>query len=684
MLWISERFSPASLLPLFRRWPQLVAIALLVSISATVLLPTPAVMAQSTSQPAYETPFWLNPRQRTLSINLDKVLVPPSPGSRPIYTVQKQYGGSPQLQITFPGARLQPSLSARAFQLANGSSFGPVQLFQQQAYGQPYSQIVIPFQNEDHLEAVRLIPPNKANPMAIELQLPEAILSEETLSAARSFWDKVFNRGQENEKAATPGTRPGSEQPAQPVQPQPQAPSRQPSVLSPAEQAATRLAKQQRCEQEAKHPYTEVTGLNLDGEQITLSTDGHKTLSLQNTFTLTAPNRVVYDFAPARLADADVKRSLTGVSSRIRALRLAQFEKKTVRLVVETPDNQAFHLVYGRAGSQRVGVIPWLKETLPAWLGQQRMEALGNQNSLNKVGLGSVSGTASENRTYINLAPNSGQLDYWVHQQNNRLIVELANVPAPAKPIGFDTEGLPSVIRLVHGPAMWPGSTGSALVIETEGLPTNLAMEHPQQNPSSLLLSFESPTLLSQRPNGQQRQVKGLVVVDAGHGGKDQGASRNGVLEKTLNLQVAKLLEQELQKRGITVRMTRTTDKFLPLADISAFSNRVNPDVFVSIHHNASNSSAIYGLETYYYKSPSIPLAKAIHKRILDGLPVKDNNVRKAMFYVIHHTDAPAVLVELGYLSNSAELTRLQNPVAQQKAAAAIADGIVDYLKAQR
>ena len=103
--------------------------------------------------------------------------------------------------------------------------------------------------------------------------------------------------------------------------------------------------------------------------------------------------------------------------------------------------------------------------------------------------------------------------------------------------------------------------------------------------------------------------------------------------------------------------------------------------MFVSIHHNSSTDPSIAGLETYYYHYPSVALAKAVHASLVGALPVKDRGVRRAQFYVINHTTAPAILVEMGYVSNAGERAEVNTTARQKKSAEAIAEGIMDYLR---
>ncbi|MDD5069400.1 MAG: N-acetylmuramoyl-L-alanine amidase [Candidatus Omnitrophica bacterium] len=210
------------------------------------------------------------------------------------------------------------------------------------------------------------------------------------------------------------------------------------------------------------------------------------------------------------------------------------------------------------------------------------------------------------------------------------------------------------------------------------------------------------------------------IVLDAGHGGKDPGAvSIRGLQEKYVNLKVVLILKQELEKRGFTVFLTRGTDTFITLAQRAEFARLKKADLFVSIHANANRSRQVKGVEVYHLtpdkfrpKSRSLDLAKTSD---FSGVPyeakvglwqmllTKDYDLsielsnsiyhsfqrrgfsvklpRKAPFYVLRYAYVPAVLVEMGYLSNPYEEKVLRKNYYQKQIAEAIALGIVELQK---
>ena len=170
------------------------------------------------------------------------------------------------------------------------------------------------------------------------------------------------------------------------------------------------------------------------------------------------------------------------------------------------------------------------------------------------------------------------------------------------------------------------------------------------------------------------------VLLDPGHGGADYGAIRGGINEKDINLDIIKRVQAILASKGVTVYTTRDDDKNLSLEDRTNLTAKIKPDIFVSVHVNSSVKEDIYGLETHYYHQESLGLAQTIHASLISYVKAKDRGLFKSKFYVINHTDVPAVLIEVGFISNNKERAELVGEKRKQKTAEAIADGILQYL----
>lgn len=175
-----------------------------------------------------------------------------------------------------------------------------------------------------------------------------------------------------------------------------------------------------------------------------------------------------------------------------------------------------------------------------------------------------------------------------------------------------------------------------------------------------------------------------IIFIDPGHGGSDTGALKAGIAEKDINLAIAKKVAAILTMKGAHVEMTRWTDSTVSLQERVEFSNSKKTDIFVSIHINSSVRPEVHGIETHYYTNSGYEVAKIIHRSIMSKVTGIDRGLFKSRFYVINHTEAPSVLLELGFLSNNNERNSLLTEERKQKSAEAIAEGIINYLNQKR
>ena len=186
------------------------------------------------------------------------------------------------------------------------------------------------------------------------------------------------------------------------------------------------------------------------------------------------------------------------------------------------------------------------------------------------------------------------------------------------------------------------------------------------------------------------------VVLDAGHGGMDQGACVDGVSEAGLNLQIVKILEQELRNLGCAVDLTRVDSESLnspyahnkKVADMAKRREKIrhlNPDLVVSIHLNTYPLTSVAGLQCFYANETvgSKEYATAIQDQFnRSGLPIY-KNVKPTDFNLVEHSPCPVVLIECGFLTNSRERKLLQTTTYQQILAYNIATAIINKAKQQ-
>lgn len=188
-------------------------------------------------------------------------------------------------------------------------------------------------------------------------------------------------------------------------------------------------------------------------------------------------------------------------------------------------------------------------------------------------------------------------------------------------------------------------------------------------------------------PIDKSKPLTGVkIAVDAGHGGSEAGAvGCLGDLEKDVMLSFARHLESELKERGAVVFMTRTNDSFVGLKNRVDMANEENSMILISLHGNALPDGADpitnNGTEIYYYYNQAKPLADTILKEITEKTGMNDHKVRQASFALARNTNALSILIETGFLINPSDNAKLINKDFQKKTAAAIADGIENFLK---
>lgn len=180
--------------------------------------------------------------------------------------------------------------------------------------------------------------------------------------------------------------------------------------------------------------------------------------------------------------------------------------------------------------------------------------------------------------------------------------------------------------------------------------------------------------------DGQVKDDGITIVLDAGHGGNDSGTFSGKILEKDITLAVTEKMKALLEEQGINVVMTRTEDEYVGLDERTQISNKVDPDLFVSIHCNYyEKDSSIKGMECYYQAEgvAGQRFAEQIMELIAERGHVKSRGAKQEEYYVTQYTEAPAILMELGFMSNSSECAKLNSSDYQQTLAQDIVDGIV-------
>src|SRR6058998_1142392 len=277
--------------------------------------------------------------------------------------------------------------------------------------------------------------------------------------------------------------------------------------------------------------------------------------------------------------------------------------------------------------------------------------------------------------------------------------------------VRFERAGADGLLRVV-----FEGAAGTIR-------PTTLA------DPPRLVLDVARPAEPTTREGREQIGPLKMIVLDAGHGGHDSGATGpTGLMEKDLVLdvtrRVAKLVEAQL---GLKVRLTRDADYFVTLRDRTSIANRERADLFVSIHANAHRETATDGVETYFlsseatdsaarqvaalengvvqleqptgrsagqvdivkailwdlaqseFQTESSRLAEVVHDSMTQSLRISNRGVKQAGFYVLGGAAMPAILIEIGFVTNPREEKRLKDTRYRDEIARAILTGLTEY-----
>ncbi len=404
-----------------------------------------------------------------------------------------------------------------------------------------------------------------------------------------------------------------------------------------------------------------------------LTITGMGSAAIEKPMILSNPSRIAFDM-PNTLVNKALRNrefSLGGSDT----ARLGQFSVNKARLVITTPNVTKYIPVYSR-DNQSIVFINSDKFSQLAISGKHA-NISGYLN--NKI----------DDMTSAMTINFDAPVIHGFDRTNSEVIAYLFNVKnmdesafnkafqktdfSSAK-IEKTSHGTKIIIPIEHDSLVtsFMGLDGKSLKFQIKA-PRTIIKETTEQTP----IEIKIPPI--NMPKGTDGKFK--VVIDAGHGGSDVGATRNGVYEKYITIDVAKRVEKMLKAQGYGVLMTRSDDSYVSLQDRVAFSEAYSPDIFVSIHVNSSTSETPNGIETHYYHPESIPLAQTVHASLISSINAHDRGTFKSKFYVINHTTSPAILVEMGFLSNTAERGQLVTNDRKQATAKAIVEGINNYFK---
>ncbi|MGN0018871.1 MAG: N-acetylmuramoyl-L-alanine amidase [Candidatus Gastranaerophilaceae bacterium] len=417
-----------------------------------------------------------------------------------------------------------------------------------------------------------------------------------------------------------------------------------------------------------------LNGVQAKDNGILLS--GYGSFSMEKQMRFTSPERLVFDI-PNTMTNTDLRNKVYKYDSD--TVRIGQFEANKSRLVLTT-DNADKYLPIYSADNQTVLIAD--------------KEKLSHDKLTNiKTNLISTKYTKTDAQNYgLNFYFNKPVV-YAIKRSTSNVTIYFFNAAQyndnDFKSVIKNTDLSSSKIDLMPQIGLrysLPLEKNDTIKIYTgiDSRTIKLAIksaskkETTKREPADITTTNPSTTtekpVIKERKSGEK-----VIVIDPGHGGIDCGATRSGIYEKDITLDVSKRVTAILRSNGYKVYMTRDEDKTVELKERVDFTEEIAPDLFVSVHVNSSEGTAATGIETHYYHDYSIDLAKEVHSCMAKYITSKDRGLFKSKFYVINHTTMPAILVEIGFISNETERTELVKDKRKQATAKAIAEGIMNY-----
>lgn len=409
-----------------------------------------------------------------------------------------------------------------------------------------------------------------------------------------------------------------------------------------------------------------VDKINIKNGNILIS--GVGIVNVKRFIYLANPNRIVIDL-PDTIVAQNIRNSELKISE-TEKVKIGQFEPTTARIVITTDSYEKYRPIYSFD----------LQGLLIA--NDERMDNIKlSNNSADITRIKVIPLNSITDNVLINF---SDKIVHSIKRDSNKLELNLYNASA------FD------VIAFKNAFKSTSLETSRMEKLPYQGIKITIPIKpsstvdcYENINATQLKITIKTPKPIEHKSKAQPQaivpaNISGMIVIlDPGHGGADTGALRAGQAEKDITLDIAKKTASILINKGIHVEMTRWNDSTVTLQDRVEFANLKNPAVYVSIHINSSVKPEINGIETHYYRESGYEVAKVLHKSIMANIDSVNRGLFKSKFYVINHTEAPSVLLELGFLSNDKERNELLTEERKNKSAQAIADGIINYLKTQ-
>lgn len=409
---------------------------------------------------------------------------------------------------------------------------------------------------------------------------------------------------------------------------------------------------------------------NVSAKQNGVLINGFGAVTIERPMLLQNPSRIVYDL-PNTLVDPRLRNKEIRIND-TESVKIGQFSVNKARIVINTEDTGDYIPIY--SSDNQSLIIANYKKTNNTTL---------YSNSSNVSG---YSKDKTNEQTQSMTLKFEAPVVHGLDRYNDKLIIYLYNVSKYSDTLFKETykdsffedakiDLMPKIGLKLTVPLEQDAFVNTYLGADGRSLKISVKQVKRKSQTSVNPVIF-NPSNTSVHKSGKQS-----VVIDAGHGGSDTGAIGGGIYEKNITLDIAKRVEKLLKQKGYDVKMTRTDDSTVSLQERVDISEEYEPDIFVSIHVNSSVKPEINGIETHYYHQESLPLAQIVHASFASAVPANNRGLFKSKFYVINHTTDPAILIEIGFISNDEERGQLTGEKRKQATAQSIADGIQKYLQ---
>lgn len=421
-----------------------------------------------------------------------------------------------------------------------------------------------------------------------------------------------------------------------------------------------------------------INGYNIKNGGLLISGLGQITAS--RIFTLDSPKRIVVDlpntFVDKRIRNKDLKICLDGSCKD--SAKIGQFEYNKARVVVTTENPEKYIPIFsGDAQSLLVINADKLKHTdlvnTVSNLGKAYVKKIDNKTnelilSFTQPVVHSIIRDKDSLTLYLFNVKSYNEQDL-IKTLNNTYYKPFTLSLLPQIGVKADMKiNKDDIVKIEQG------VDGKALKITIATNNNNSVVKDNKITKSTPIITAPP----------KKEVIKNKVVLDAGHGGSDYGAIREGINEKDITLDITQRVASILKSKGYKVALTRANDTYVSLQDRVEFSENETPEIFVSIHVNSAVAVEPKGIETHYYHDYSKELARVVQNHLIKDIDTKDRGLLKSKFYVINHTTVPAILIETGFISNEEERNELVTDSRKQKTAKAIAEGIIEYIKSQQ